>query len=314
MRVNAERIANRLQQLTDYICNANEHTYWHCLKEFCHYCENTPALYYALTELPQFDYDWNTQWHMIDWPPGPGGCAFRWSALTQLANVGDRNEAWNLLARIDSNRPGAQSTFAQEVIAPLSEYLVDCLGASTRMLHLLVRYKRWAEWFKAKHLRQLYQDGRNGGEQALDASLRCFLFESGIDYPLSQPASPGGRADVVAGLDTDDPLVLEVKVWDSSKRYKEDRVRDGLRQVMDYAKKYGKDTGFVIVFNLDQEPLSFINQTNKRLWPPHIERGGGTYFFLDIHIPKKPKPISQRDKGKPVRVIEIDLGNLLNGV
>lgn len=182
------------------------------------------------------------------------------------------------------------------------------------MLYVLLRYKRWAEWFEAVHLREMYEASGKDGEGKLDESIRRFLFESGIDYPFSQPASPRGKVDVVAGLETDNPLVLEIKVWDSSKNYKENRLRDGLRQVIEYATKYCKDRGHVVVFNLDEEPLSFVNQPNKGEWPPHIEHGGRTYFFVDVHIAEKSKPISQQDKGKPVRVNEINLVTLLDNV
>ena len=39
--------------------------------------------------------------------------------------------------------------------------------------------------------------------------------------------------------------------------------------------------------------------------------GGRTYFFVDVHISERPKPISQQDKGRPVQVNEVDLPNLL---
>lgn len=111
---------------------------------------------------------------------------------------------------------------------------------------------------------------------------------------------------------TSDPLVLEIKVWDSSKGYTKNRVCDGLRQVMEYATKYGKDKGHVVIFNLDQEPLSFVDQTNPSEWPPRIEYGGKTYFFLDVHLAEKPRPISRQDKGRPVRLNNIDLTALLD--
>ncbi|MBM4429863.1 MAG: hypothetical protein FJ026_05865 [Chloroflexi bacterium] len=148
----------------------------------------------------------------------------------------------------------------------------------------------------------------------MDESLRRFLFESGIDYPFSQPASPRGKADIIAGMETGDPLVLENKVWDSRKGYKENRVRDGLRQVMEYAAQYGKDRGYVVVFNLDPEPLLFINETHEGDWPQRLEYGGRTYFFVDIHIAERRLPISQQDKGKSVRIHRINLNDLLHDV
>ena len=174
------------------------------------------------------------------------------------------------------------------------------------MLYLLWRYKRWAEWFEAERLREVYgSDGENG----LDHDLRRFLFESGVDHPFSQPRSPSGQADVVAGLETHDPLVLEIKVWDSQKPYKVDRVRDGLRQAIAYTDDYGKDVGYVVVFNLDPLPLQFIGEANSTELPARIVKDH-TYYFLSINIAEQKKPASQRDKGKPVKRNEVRLSKL----
>ncbi len=145
--------------------------------------------------------------------------------------------------------------------------------------------------------------------RSVDRDLRRFLFESGIDFPFSQPRSPGGQADVVASLETDEPLVLEIKVWDSEKNYRENRVRDGLRQVMNYAAMYGNDKGYVVVFNCDVVPLTFVSETNPGEWPARIE-ADRTYYFLDINIAPQPLPVSQQDKGKPVKRNEIVLRRL----
>jgi hypothetical protein len=104
------------------------------------------------------------------------------------------------------------------------------------------------------------------------------------------------------------------QVWDSKKGYKENQVRDGLRQVMDYAAKYGKDKGYVAVFNLDPEPLIFVNEANAGEWPARIERGSSTYYFIDIDIAKQPKPVSQRNKGKRVQGNEVRLKELWDSV
>jgi hypothetical protein len=176
------------------------------------------------------------------------------------------------------------------------------------MLYLLWRYKLWAEWFEAERLRRVYG---SSGEEGLDLDLRRFLFESGIDYPFSQPRSPGGRADVVASLETDDPLVLEIKVWDSEKGYRENRVRDGLRQVVDYTDRYGKDVGYVVVFNLDPVPLQLIGETGDTGKPARIERDH-TYYFISVNIAKQEKPVSQKDKGKPVKGNQVQLSELWN--
>ncbi len=306
MKTPAELITDRLKQLTDYISKANEHTYFHRLREFADYCRNTPALKCAITQLPKVDYDWDIQWHQIQWPFRDEGSAFRWSALEQLADAQDQNEALNLLLRIDYDLTRAQSTFAQEVVIPLSDYLVFSFATSSIMLYLLWRYKLWAEWFEADRLRGVYS---TDGEEGLDDDVRRFLFESGVDYPYSQPSSPSGKADVVASLETEDPLVLEIKVWDSSKGYRENRVRDGLRQVIDYASDYGKNTGYVVVFNLDSVPLNFIGDMSGTQDIPRVERDR-TYYFVAINIARQEKKAAQRDKGRPVKQNEIQLDGL----
>jgi len=314
-----DRVINRLEQLVVEIRNACSSglDYHDRLREFKCFCDSTPMLADCLAELPQVPYDFTVHRDEMRemWPGGMEGYGMRWDAIRKIVD-GGRSAEHRAFRQVDTNgrikAPGLRK-MTELFVIPICHFLVDQLESSGTMLYVLLRYKRWAEWFKAEYLRAIYgQAGGNGGEDALDENLRRFLFESGIDYPFSQPASPRGRVDVVAGLETDDPLVLEIKVWDSSKRYRENRVRDGLRQVMDYAAKFGKDKGHIVVFNLDQEPLSFISQTSKGEWPPRIEHGGRTYFFIDVHIAEKLEPISQQDKGKPVKVIEIDLAKLLD--
>jgi hypothetical protein len=135
-------------------------------------------------------------------------------------------------------------------------------------IDLLIKYKRWVEWFAGKELNTAYSNG--GNEDCLELSLRKFLFENGIEFPFSQSATPGGKADIVAGLETREPLVLEVKIWDTKKKYGENRIRDGLRQIVKYADDYGKSIGYVVVFNLDEQPLVLTSQSTKNKFPPSI--------------------------------------------
>ena len=316
LAINTDRIINRLNQLVIEIqlsCDMG-YDYYDRLREFTSFCYKTPSLAQILNQLPTKPYDFSIDWRDIssNWEEGIDGYAMRWSAITQIVNGGPGTEyqAWLHLG-VKEQRKGLKKSTELFVI-PIFHYLIDCLKLSSTMLYLMLRYKRLAEWFEATNLRELYFTNEKDGEGILDENLRRFLFESGIDYPFSQPASPQGKVDIVANLETDDPLVLEIKIWDSNKNYKENRLRDGLRQVIDYATKYGKDKGYLVVFNLDEIPLSFSSQNNKGEWPSCIECGGRTYYFIDVHIAQKSKPISQLDKGKPVRTHEIDLNTLLD--
>jgi hypothetical protein len=77
----------------------------------------------------------------------------------------------------------------------------------------------------------------NGETNLYDRHLRRFLFREGINMPFSQARSPSGDSDVLAHLETEDPLVSELTLFDAaskSKRY----VAGGLHQVHQYAQDY----------------------------------------------------------------------------
>lgn len=304
-----DQIRSRLEQLVNEIGNAYESSYFDRLREFKRYCDSTPVLASCLAQLPEASYDFEVDPRDLEkrWPGGEASYSYRWDAIRQIVDGGPDGLRRFWHHRMMKRRADAHGLLTRDFVVPLCGYLLDQIGYSSLVLYLLWRYKRWAEWFEDERLRDIY---KAKGEDGLDRNLRRFLFESGIDYPQSKPRSPRGEADVVAGLETDDPLVLEIKIWDSEKGYKEDRVRDGLRQVVDYADKYGKDTGYVAVFNLDRDPLLFVGGEGGDGLPARLERGSRTYHFIAINIAEQPKPVSQRDKGKRVRVNKVQLAEL----
>jgi len=307
--IRTQAVLSRLEQLVNELSVAEWLNYHDRLREFKRYCDTTPALAACLAELPQAEFDLRADWRDQEelWPPGEAGYAYRWAAIKQVAASGKCNLIISGPLSWSDVRKSSLDNFTRMYVCPVYDYLASQVGTSTGILHTLLRHKRWAEWFEADALRAIY--GQQG-EQGLDRNLRRFLFESGIDYPFSEPHSPGGRADIVAELDTDDPLVLEVKAWDSRKGYGEDRVRDGLRQAIDYADKYGKDRGYLAVFNLDRHPLAFMSESATQSWPPRLEHGGRTYYFIAIEIAQQVEPVSQRARGKRVDANEVHLGGL----
>ena len=310
------RIMNRLEQLLTEVQKACYLglDYHDRLRELMEFCEKTPIISSLLDQLPEATYDFNLDWRdMYDmWPGGMADYGLRWNAIKQMVEGGEATvgEAWLQVGAKSQSDGLAKVT--DMIVVPIHNYIIDQLQSASTMMYALLRYKRWVEWFESDYLRDKYEDDSNEGEAVLDKSIRRFLFESGIDYPFSQPASPRGKADIVAELETDDPLVLEVKVWDSSKGYRENRIRDGLRQIIEYADQFGKESGYLVVFNLDLQPLFFRSSSSRDEWPPRIEYSGKTYYFIDVNIAKKTTPISQIDKGKPVRVHQVDLNSLLS--
>jgi hypothetical protein len=311
-----DHVLRRLEQLVVEIQRADLVAYTDRLRAFEQFCSTTAPLAHSLAQLPSAKYDFDVDRRDLaaQWPDGEAGYGYRWDAIRQIVAAGPEGFRLFWGQTCTTQAAPAMGQFNDMFVIPLFNYLVHQLETSSAILYLLLRYKRWVEWFQASRLCSVYREANGGGEPALDRDVRRFLFESGVDYPFSQPRSPRGQADVVAGLETQDPLVLEIKVWDKSKGYGEDRVRDGLRQVMDYAAKYGKSRGYVLVFNFDEVPLVFAGDRQAPQWPPRIERAGATYYFLSVDAAQPSEPVSQRDKGRRVEVNEIQLPKLWSEV
>lgn len=319
--VYTDRLIGRLSQLANEVLASTITDCHDRLRAFKSYCEETPGVASLLSCLPTASLDMQgVDWFHMErdgnWGEGTEGYAQRWYAIKWMVTEsrGVEKTRDRIATCFGTRRNTAPPPhIARLFVVPLYNYLAHQLEGAGETVHILLRYKRWAEWFEAERLREIYTlSGERGGETGLDRDLRRFLFESGIDYPFSQPRSPGGQADIVAQLDTDDPLVLEVKVWDSSKGYGENRVRDGLRQAMQYADSYGKDSGYVVVYNLDREPLAFISLVSTEEWPPRLEVGGQTFYFIDVHIAEQTEPVSQRGRGQRVATHRIRLADLLS--
>lgn len=266
-RIFNERLIERLRQLSSELHGANPLHYYDRLRELKRVCDSTQSLSHILSNLPQAEYNLEMGWREMHdvWPAGEAGYALRWDAIQQIVEQG-QSALDTVAIELSTDDTVALQMLTEVFVEPVCNYMIDQLDIAGTTLYVLLRYKRWVEWFEADRLRSQCR-GDDGRERVLDLDLRRFLFESGIDYPFSQPDSPRGRADIVARLETDDPLVLEVKVWDPELGYGEDRVRDGLRQVMDYADRYGKDKGYVVVFNLDRNPLIFRGDPDTAEWP-----------------------------------------------
>lgn len=187
MKFYTDRIVNRLRRLEDEVVNTSITNYYYDrLRALKMYCDETPAIASCLTQLPKAAHNFSD--HIEDvldnLPVGDRGYGYRWDAIRQAVEaLADK--------RFLIETQFSPSQFTKYFVTPLCNYLVDQLAVPSTILHLLTRYKRWAEWFEFNRLYQEYTG--EGGESVLDRDLRRFLFESGIDYPFSQPHSPGGQ-------------------------------------------------------------------------------------------------------------------------
>ena len=171
------------------------------------------------------------------------------------------------------------------IVEPFVNFLHDQIDDGGNVLYLAERFKLKAEWFRRKELFGLYEADTTAGERNLDLELRAGLFDAGIDYPFSQPASPSGQADVIALLESDDPLVLEIKVFDPERNRGKRHIRQGFQQILRYAQDYNKDVGYLVIFNCSANQLVISpEETSESEFPPRIAYSGKTFFVIPIDI------------------------------
>lgn len=194
--------------------------------------------------------------------------------------------------------------FLEQLFLPFYEYLDSRIDEQSVALYLLEKFKARVEWFQRSELYSKYNNAKASrkGEEVIDASLREYLFDQGIDYPFSQPVSPSGKADVVAGLESSDPLILEVKLFDPNSGYDKAYVKKGFKQALTYSKDYNKPVGYLVVFNVSDKELRINTKDQKH--PSRIEADSKTIFVITVDVYPSREPASKRTEN-PV-IIEED--------
>ena len=199
--------------------------------------------------------------------------------------------------------------FTEGVVDPLINFLHDQIDDGGNVLHLIERFKLKAEWFRREELYNLYENNTSVGERTLDRELRAGLFEGGVDYPFSQPSSPSGEADIVALLGSDDPLVLEVKVFDPERSKGKSNLRQGFHQVVSYANDYNESLGYLVIFNCSDRKLVISpDEASEPEVPPRFTYGGKTFFVVSIDI--HPDTVSA-SKEKPASRVTVSYRELV---
>ena len=197
----------------------------------------------------------------------------------------------------------------EAVLDPLFNYLDDRIDDTGNVLYQLQRFKRKAEWFRQQELQKMYRDATGSGEKNLDRVLREALFDGGVDFPFSQPDSPSGRADIVSLDDSNDPLVLEVKVFDPDRSKGKRHLCQGFHQVLRYANDYQQNAGYLVAFNCSGNQLVWPSEdSSDGEVPPRIVHDGKTIFLIAIDIATDRKSAS---KERPSDRVEISRSELI---
>ena len=226
-------------------------------------------------------------------------------------NNGEEWVRWTRAFSSETNFDAKFRDLTEAVVDPFVNFLHDQIDDGGNILYLLERFKLKAEWFRREELYGLYQGDTSVGESSLDQELRASLFEGGVDYPFSQPSSPSGKADIVALLGSDDPLVLEVKVFDPDRSRGKSNLRQGLHQVLRYANDYNQSLGYLVIFNCsDRQLVISSEEASGAEFPPRITYGGKTFFAIPIDIHPD---IASASKEKPASRLTIGYKELIDG-
>jgi hypothetical protein len=194
-----------------------------------------------------------------------------------------KNETYSIHQFMSGDFPSRKEEAMEDFISPIIYFLHDRLDESNSLIYLFERYKKRTEWFTKNQLFSQYKNAEKGFEQILEDDLRLFLFDQGVEYPLSTPSSSSGRADIIGQIDSNDPLIVEIKIFDRDKGYGKDRIRSGFTQIKKYANDYGKDFGFLVIFNMDEKAtLEFQLGEEQKKFPPQITVSNKTYYFIVI--------------------------------
>jgi hypothetical protein len=228
-----------------------------------------------------------------------------WAWLQELDEEEDAVVNFGMVIGSGGDLDHAAHDITQQVVAPLFDYLSETIGAESSVLYLLERYIRRVEWFDRQSLYARYTENRQQGEKVYDDDLRRFLFDQGLNMPFSQPKSASGLSDVLGDLDTDDPLLCEVKVFDADSHDKRGIVT-GVQQVLNYAQDYNKAIGYLVIINLSGRPLELPTDGPEKAWPRYVDLSGVRVHLLSIRaLPTT--SASKMGKAKPVTLTRDDL-------
>ena len=234
--------------------------------------------------------------------------SFCFQVLRYLIPVAElnNNQVYNFFIFGRGDFDKKKDNIIDDYISSIVNYLHDRLDSSNSIVYLLEKYKKRTEWFTGRSLLELYQNATKSYEQIFEDDLRLFLFDQGIEYPFSTPSSPSGRADIVGQIDTEEPLIVEVKLFDRNKNYGRSRIEEGFTQIVKYTNNYNKNEGYLVIFNLDEVEINLTDSENGNIFPPSKTFNNKTFYFIVVNCYEA----ETASKSGRLKEIEISLSSL----
>ena len=178
----------------------------------------------------------------------------------------------------------------EEFLQPFYQYIDEQLDDQRAMLALLLRYKHRSEWFHREALWKLSQIERRRGESQLAMDLYSYLYDQGIDFTI-EPSSITGEVDLIAAQGTDDPMLLDAKIFDGEGRGKA-YMRKAFRQIYTYTQQHNEPFGYLAIYKTTDRDLCFSLPVRSHI--PTMVHNHKTIFFVTIDIFPYEEPVSRR--------------------
>src|SRR6266511_3042595 len=216
------------------------------------------------------------------------------------------------VARLYRGGRGGQLSEALETIRdvfldPFYEYVDEQLDDQRAMLSLLLRYKHRSEWFYRQQLWKLASESQKG-EKLLALDLYAYLYDQGINFAI-EPSSLSGAIDLIAAQHTDDPLLLDAKIFDGDSRSRS-YLRSGFNQIYTYTQQHNEPFGYLVIFKTTDKDLRLSLVLPSRDVPV-VVHNHKTIFLITIDIYPHERPVSKRSALTAVEITEEDLVEII---
>lgn len=248
----------------------------------------------------------NFQFNGYDLPESEVGLAkLAWRIIERIASgeLDALQVSFNLVR--PSGNDEAVQLVTERLVEPFVNFLESRIGTESDILYLLDKIKRRIEWFDQEQLYKTCMASERHREEVYDRYIRRFLFDQGVEFPFSQPRSASGEADIISGLETNDPLVAEIKLYDGDS-YGITYVAKGFNQAVQYAQDYGKTSAYLLVINLSDQNLHLPSDEDAQIWPPRLHTSGVTVYMVVIRA-KPTDSASKQGKQTTKRILRDDL-------
>lgn len=218
----------------------------------------------------------------VDWPhtTEQGQASLSWTLMNEIATKSDFRQVTIMLTN-ETNYANGVRQVTEDFIQPLFDYFTECISDASSVLYAMSRYVRVIEWFDRDELSAQYRLDTGHGEEIYNKHLRRFLFSEGFEMPYSEAASPSGESDILSNLESDDPVVCELKLFDNDSKGKL-HVASGVHQALQYAQDHGKNNAYLVVVNLSGRQLNLPSDGEIKSWPPYVDLDGVRIYLITV--------------------------------